>query len=131
MAGGLQKGSISFCGAPLGAPIGGSARIWGGGLRGWISLGTLKDDYNGVVEVGYLHGSSFKGTWRRTPLLRVLKVYERKAPAMDGGSVGEPVTSTSTGYFEIWLRRALVVGCLSLWELWEGNLGWELPCWGP
>jgi hypothetical protein len=24
------------------------------------------------------------------------------------------------------IERALVVGCLSLWELWEGNLGWLL-----
>jgi len=36
-----------------------------------------------------------------------------------------------TGYFEIWVKGALEVWCLSLWELCEGNLEAGLPCWGP
>jgi hypothetical protein len=35
------------------------------------------------------------------------------------------------GTFEIWLKGALGVECLSLWELCEGNLEGGLPCWGP
>jgi len=33
--------------------------------------------------------------------------------------------------FEIWLKGALEVKCLSLWELCEGNLEGGLPCRGP
>jgi len=39
-----------------------------------------------------------------------------------GGSVGQPGVDSSTGHLEIWLKGALEVGCLSLWELCEGNL---------
>jgi hypothetical protein len=48
-----------------------------------------------------------------------------------GGSVGLPGVGSSTGDFEIWLKGALGVECLSLWELCEGNLQGRLPCWGP
>jgi hypothetical protein len=47
-----------------------------------------------------------------------------------GGSVGQSGVGFSTGDYEICLRRALEVECLSLWELCEGNLEGELPCWG-
>ena len=47
------------------------------------------------------------------------------------GSVGQPGVVSSTGDFEIWLKGALKVWCLFLWELCEGNLGGGLPCWGP
>jgi hypothetical protein len=50
---------------------------------------------------------------------------------MDRDSVGQTVWDPSTGGFEIWLRGAQAVECLSLWELWEGNQGWRLLCWGP
>jgi len=50
---------------------------------------------------------------------------------MDRGSVGQPVVSPSTGDLEIWLKGALEVECLSLWELCEENLEGGLPCWGP
>jgi hypothetical protein len=30
-----------------------------------------------------------------------------------------------------WVKRALEVGHLSLWELCEGNLEGGIPCWGP
>jgi len=39
-----------------------------------------------------------------------------------GGSVGLPGVGLSTGDFEIWLKGALGVEWLSLWELCEGNL---------
>jgi hypothetical protein len=39
-----------------------------------------------------------------------------------GDSVGQPGVGSSTGHFEILLRMALEVKCLSLWELCEGNL---------
>jgi len=61
--------------------------------------------------------------------------YERKALGMGiplyGGSVGQPGVGSSTRDFEIWLKGALEVWCLSLWELCEGNLEGGLPCWGP
>ena len=47
------------------------------------------------------------------------------------GSVGQPGVDSSTGDFQIWLKGALGVECLSLWELCEGNLEGGLPCWGP
>ena len=60
---------------------------------------------------------------------------ERKALGMSlslhGGSVGQPGVGSSTGEFEIWLKGTLEVECLSLWELFEGNLEGGLPCWGP
>ena len=48
-----------------------------------------------------------------------------------GGTVGQPGVGLSIGDFEIWLKGALEVWCLSLWELCEGNLEGGLPCWGP
>jgi len=61
--------------------------------------------------------------------------YERKAVGMGispyGSSVGQPGVGSSTGDFEIWLKWALGVECLSLWELCEGNTEGGLPCWGP
>ena len=51
---------------------------------------------------------------------------------MDRGSVGQPVVSPSTGDFEIWLKGALEVECLSLCgEFCKGNLEGGLPRWGP
>jgi len=48
-----------------------------------------------------------------------------------GCSGGQPGVGSSTGDFEIWLKGGLEVGCLSLWELCEGNLEGGLPSWGP
>ena len=48
-----------------------------------------------------------------------------------GGSVGQPGVGSPTGDFDLWLKGALEVWCLSLWELCEGNLEGGLPCWGP
>jgi len=42
--------------------------------------------------------------------------------SLHGGSVGQLGVGSSTGDFEIWLKGALEVQCLSLWELCEGNL---------
>ena len=61
--------------------------------------------------------------------------YEMKALGTEislyGGSVRQPGVDSSTGDFEIWLKGALELECLSLWELCEGNLGGGLSCWGP
>ena len=38
------------------------------------------------------------------------------------GSVGQPGVGSSTRDFEMWLKGALDVECLCLWELCEGNL---------
>jgi hypothetical protein len=61
--------------------------------------------------------------------------YERKALGMGnspyGGSDGQPGVGSSTGDYEIWLKGALGVVRLSLWDLCEGNPEGELPCWGP
>jgi hypothetical protein len=58
--------------------------------------------------------------------------YERKALGMGislhGGSGGQPGVGSSTRDFEIWLKGALEVEGLSLWELWEGNLEGALSC---
>ena len=68
-------------------------------------------------------------------MLEALKVMKRRlwgwASLFMGGSVGQPGVSSSTRNFEMWLKGALEVWCLSLWELCEGNLVGELPCWGP
>jgi hypothetical protein len=61
--------------------------------------------------------------------------YERKALGMGsslyGGLARQTGVDSTTGDFEIWLKRGLEVECLSLWELCEGNLEGECPCWGP
>ena len=58
--------------------------------------------------------------------------YERKALEMGislhGVSVGQPGVGSSTRDFERWLKGALEVESLSLWELCEGNLEGGLPC---
>jgi hypothetical protein len=70
----------------------------------------------------------------RAPLLGTLG-YERKALgtgiSLYGGSEGQPGVGLSTGDFERWLKGALEVGRLSLWELCEGYLEGGLHCWGP
>ena len=43
----------------------------------------------------------------------------------------QPGVGSSTGDFEIWLKGAVEVCCLSLWEVCEGNLEGGLPCWDP
>jgi hypothetical protein len=52
--------------------------------------------------------------------------YKRKALEMGislhGGSDGQPGVGSSTRDFERWLKGALKVEHLSLWELCEGNL---------
>jgi len=90
----------------------------------------------GVWKRGhFLYGSTVRGTWRGVPLLRGTKCYERKALGKGisplGGSVGQPGVDSSTGDFEMWLKGALEVECLSLWEFCEGNLEGALFCWGP
>jgi len=76
--------------------------------------------------LGNLEGGSFA---------RVLEGYGRKALGMGiplyGGSAGQPGVGPSTGDFEIWLKGAPKMWCLSRWELCEGNLEEGLPCWGP
>jgi len=61
--------------------------------------------------------------------------YEREALGTDislrGGSVGQTVVGSSSRDFEIWLKGALNVGRLCLWELCERKLEDGLPCWGP
>ena len=76
-----------------------------------------------------------RGTWRGGgSFARGPEGYVRKALGMGisfhGGSVGQPGVGSTTGNFEIWLKVALEVECLSLRELCEGNLEGGLPCWG-
>jgi len=72
---------------------------------------------------------------RVAPFSRGPEGYERKALGMGislyGGSVGQPGVGSSTGDIEIWLKGAMEVECLSLWELCEGNPEGRLHCWGP
>jgi hypothetical protein len=51
--------------------------------------------------------------------------------SLHGGSAGQPEVGSSTGDFERWLKGALEVEHLSLWELCEGGLEGGLHCWGP
>jgi len=57
--------------------------------------------------------------------------HERKALetgiSLHGGSVGQNGVGSSTGDFEKWLKEALEVQLLSLWELCEGKLEGGLP----
>jgi hypothetical protein len=82
-----------------------------------------------------VYGSSVRGTWRGGSFAGDPVGYERKALetgiSLHAGSVGQPGVGSYTGDFEIWLKRALEVGRLSLWELCEGNLEGGLPCWVP
>jgi len=48
-----------------------------------------------------------------------------------GTQLGNLEWATLPGAFEIRLKGASGVKCLSLWELCEGNLEGGLPCWGP
>ena len=79
--------------------------------------------------------SSVRGTWRGGSFVGDPVGYERKALEMGlslhGGSDGQPGVGSSTGEFGRWLKGALEVQHLSLWELCEGNLEGGLPCWGP
>jgi hypothetical protein len=76
--------------------------------------------------LGNMEGGSFFG---------VSEGYERKALGMGvsphGGSAGQPGVCSSTRDFEVWLKGALGLERLSLWELCEGNPEGGLPCWGP
>jgi hypothetical protein len=61
--------------------------------------------------------------------------YGRQALEMGisfhGGSAGQRGVDSFTEHFERWLKGALEVEHLSLWQLCEGNLEGGLPCWGP
>jgi hypothetical protein len=79
---------------------------------------------------GNLEGGVGGGSCARGP-----EGYERKALwtgiSLYGGSGGQSGVGSSTRDFEIWLKGALGVECLSLWDLCKGNLEGGLPCWGP
>ena len=51
--------------------------------------------------------------------------------SLHGGSVGQHGVGPSTGDFERWLKGAMLVQRLSLWDLGEGTLEGGLPYWGP
>ena len=82
-----------------------------------------------------LYGSSVRGTWSVGSFARGPEGYERKALgtgiSLYGGSVGQSGVGSSAGDYLIWLKGALEVECLSLWEFCEGNLEGGLPSWGP
>jgi hypothetical protein len=87
------------------------------------SPGTLRDSCKAALEMGYLSVGALLGEHGGGAPLLGASLY--------GGSVGQPGVGSSTGDLEIWLKGALVVECLSLWELCEENLEGGLPCWGP
>jgi hypothetical protein len=80
--------------------------------------------------MGALLGNLERGSFYGAP-----EGYERNALGMGisphGGSVGQPGVSSSTGDFDIWLKGALGVERLSLWELCEGNLEAASPAGDP
>jgi hypothetical protein len=75
------------------------------------------------------------GNQERGPFAGDLVGYEKKALetgiSLHGGSVGQPGVSLSTGDFERWLKGALEVERLSLWEHCKVNLEGRLPRWRP
>ena len=77
--------------------------------------------------MGALLGEPGRGSFAGGP-----EGYERKALGMGislhGGSDGQNGVASSTGDYEIWLKGALELERLSLWELREGNLEGGLPC---
>ena len=104
---GSGKGTSLFAGALLGGLLSGDPEGYGeegSGDRHYpirvCSPGTPREPGRG-------------GSFARSP-----EDYERKALGMGislyGGSVGQPGVSLSTGDFEIWLKGALKVECLSL-----------------
>ena len=100
----------------------------------WAHLpGTLRYGRKGLWRWSvFLCGSSVKGTWREGSLAGNPEGYVGKALEMGislcGGSVGQPGVGSSTGDFVIWLKGALEVECLSLWERCERKLEGGLPC---
>jgi hypothetical protein len=97
--------------------------------------GTLRDgcrdSSNGASLSEQAHCRRPQG---RAPLMGTL-CYETKALGMgiclQAGSVGQPGVGLSTRDFEKWLKGALEVERLSLWELCEGILDGGLPWWRP
>jgi len=79
--------------------------------------------------MGVLLGEPAGGSFAKGP-----EGYERNALGMGislhRGSVGQPGVGSSTRDVEIWLKGALEVECLSLWELCEGNLEGRAPLLG-
>jgi len=75
---------------------------------------------------------SVRGTWREGSVFGDPVGYERKALGtgicLHGAQLGNLEWAHLTRT-EIWLRGALEVERLSLWELCEGNLEGGLPCW--
>ena len=71
------------------------------------------------------------------PLLGALKVMNGMlwgwASLFMGAQLGQSRVGSSTRDFEIWLKEALDVGCLSLCgsSVKGTRRGWGLPCWGP
>ena len=68
-----------------------------------------------------LYGSPVRGTWREGSFARGPEGHEGKALRMGillyGGSVGQPGVGLSIGDFEIFLKGALEVWCLSVGAL--------------
>jgi len=102
--------------------------------------GSVHWELRKIVERGLwkrgisLYGGSVRGTCRGGAFAKGPEGYERKALGMGmslhGGSVGQTGVRSSTRDFDIWLKGALEVGCLSLWELCEGNLEGRAPLLG-
>jgi len=89
----------------------------GSGKGSYLSMGALLGEPGG----------------RGAPLMGALKVTKGRLwgwESLYGGPVGQTGVGSSTRDFEIWLKGALEVECLSLWELCERNLEGGLPCWG-
>jgi hypothetical protein len=76
-----------------------------GGSRGGASLS----------EEAHCGGLLYRGPW-------VMKGSLWRRACLHGGPVGQPGVGSSTGDVERWLKGALEVECLSLWELCEGDL---------
>jgi hypothetical protein len=73
--------------------------------------------------MGALLGELGGGSFVRGP-----EGYKRRALGMGislhGVLVGQPGLGSTTGDFEIWLKGALEMECLSVWDLCEGEC-WE------
>ena len=98
-----------------------------GNFGNWLKEGS---SYGASLSMGALLGELGGGLLCWGPCSYERKVLEM-GNSLHGGSDGQPGVGLSTGDSERWLKGALLMEHLSLWELCEGNLEGQLPCWGP
>jgi len=88
---------------------------WGGGSIDW-ELWEFAERQLWLWSISH-YGSSVRGTWRGGSFAGGPEGYERKALGMGISLYGAPGVDSSARDFEIWLKGALEVECLSVGAL--------------